>query len=254
MGFTRRLAWLAALFSLTSTALAEERPFLFAEDARTPNAGQVDGYYRVTWGISPGGMVRPIGSANLGLSGAMHEIGGEVGLFSRLSLRAYGLGQMELGTGNTEFTGGAELRARVIGSVDGPFQLTLGAGVLREFTGDANVQGRVVGSGGYRGFRATADVLVEHSFRPMSDGVDMIITAGVSYAILPFLRAGVEYVGQDVEAAVNPDEIEGARHLVGPTLAINLLHERLQFVGGPAFGLTPISPHAVVRLGIIGTL
>ncbi len=238
----------------SAAAHAEERPFLFAQDAATTAPGHVDALYRVTLGVVGGGAIRPIGATGLGSAGSIHEMGAEVGLFPRLSLRVYGLGELGL-RGNDAFaTAGGELRVRVLGGATGPLQLTLVAGGLREFSGDMAVQGRIVGSASFGRVRITADALFEHAFRPRADAVDIVLSAGASYAFTPYIRAGVEYTGQDFEAEFDPAELEGPRHMLGPTLAVRLLTQRLQIVGGPSFGLTPMSPLAVFRLAIVGTL
>jgi hypothetical protein len=243
-----------ALLVATPDARAEDRPFLFAQDGNTPTRLTADVLYRVTWGIGGGGAVRPIGAAGLGLAGSLSEIGGELGLHDRVSARLYALGEYNLADGQAYATFGGELRARLIGRLDGPFQLTLGLGALREFSGAVAFDGRIVATVNLGGLRATADVLFEHSFRPRADPVDVIVTGGVSYAIVPAFRLGVEYVGQDWEAETDPAEMEGPRHMVGPTLALNLSRQHLQFVGGPLFGLTPVSPTVMIRLGVVGTL
>ncbi|MEI8257550.1 MAG: hypothetical protein WCJ30_17895, partial [Deltaproteobacteria bacterium] len=127
----RRSSVVAVVLTVSSaaaTARAEERPFLFAQDAATTAPGHVDAQYRVTIGIMGAGAVRPIGAAGLGTPGSMHEVGAEVGLFSRLSLRLYGLGELGLRPGDAYATAGGELRVRVLGGATGPVQLTLGAG------------------------------------------------------------------------------------------------------------------------------
>ena len=78
----------------------------------------------------------------------------------------------------------------------------------------------------------------------------MVIVTGASYAICPWLRAGVEHVGHDLEALRAPAEIEGARHMAGPVLALVSEWHGLQMVAGPAFGLSATSPGLIVRAGV----
>lgn len=252
--FATACLFFAAEIFVSTHAHAEERPFLFAQDANTTAPGTVDADYRVTIGVTTGGAIRPLGASGVGSTGSIHEVGAEVGLLPRLSVRLYGLGELGLRASDAYATAGAEARVRVLGAANGPLQLTLGAGGLREFSGDMALQGRVVASAMWGPMRFTADVLFEHSFRMHADPIDVIVTAGASYAITSYLRAGVEYMGQDFEAEFDPAELEGPRHLLGPTLAVRLLSQRLQIVGGPSFGLTPLSPPFVVRLGIVGTI
>ena len=239
---------------LPCVAHAEERPFLFAQDATTTAPGTADAQYRFTIGVTTGGAVRPIGAAALGTPGSIHELGAEVGLLPRLSVRLYGLGELGLRSSDAYATAGTEVRVRVLGAANGPLQLTLGAGALREFSGAIAVQGRAVASATWGPLRLTADALFEHSFRMRADPVDIIVTAGASVAVNAYLRLGVEYMGQDFEAEFDPAELEGPRHMLGPTFAVRLASQHLQIVGGPSFGLTPLSPPVVFRLAVVGTL
>jgi hypothetical protein len=74
--------------------------------------------------------------------------------------------------------------------------------------------------------------------------------AGASYRVLGPLRAGVEYVAQDLEGAFGDDAEQGMRHFVSPNLAIELPARRLTISGGPAFGLSPGSPPSMGRVAI----
>ncbi|HEY8075756.1 MAG TPA: hypothetical protein VIF62_16635, partial [Labilithrix sp.] len=62
------------------------------------------------------------------------------------------------------------------------------------------------------------------------------------------LRLGAEWVGQDLEAAVDPEEAEGGmRCFAGPTASLELMGRRLAIGAGPSFGLTPGSPPLLAR-------
>jgi hypothetical protein len=75
-----------------------------------------------------------------------------------------------------------------------------------------------------------------------------LVQLGASYRVAGPFRAGVEYVGQDLEETFSPEAEGGARHLVGPIASLQLLGERLTIVSGPAVGLTSTSPTFVYRL------
>jgi hypothetical protein len=243
-----------ALCGYGASARAQtDRPFLFASDTRTPRMLQGLATYRVTWGAAGNGALRPIGAGALGQAGFLHELGGEMGLNDRLSLRLYGVlsdpSTSGLG-GPMTGTFGGELRGRLWSSVDQRHQLTVSVGALRELSGALAFQARVVGSMRFGALRLVGDVLLERSTRRAADGVDVVVVAGASYALRPWLRAGVEYVGQDLEALWDDEEIEGARHMAGPVLALVSERHGLQFVAGPAFGLSSTSPGLVVRAGL----
>lgn len=251
-----RLAAAAVLVSSLSFARGvwadprDDRPFQFSADGDTTAPRRVTAQYTVTWGASSEGAIRPIGAASVGLAGVLHMASAEFGIVEGLSLRAYGL----LAQGGADVpmaaTAGGELRARVLGRAGGPWQVALHAGVLRELSGAAAVQGRAVVTGNVGRLRLTANLLVERSTRPRADDVDVIVSAGASFAMTSWLRAGVEYIGQDLEAAWDDEELEGARHLLGPTIAVRSERQGLQLVGGPAFGLSASSPSLVLRAGV----
>ncbi len=230
-----------------------DRPFVYASDARTPQQLQTLATYRLTWGGAGNGALRPIGAAGLGAPGFMHEFGAEVGILDRLSARVYGVvsdtSSNGLG-GNVSGTVGGELRGRLWSSADRRHHVTLSVGALRELTGSLALQLRAAGTFRFGGLTLTGDVTLERSTRNAADRVDVIVVAGASYAVRPWLRAGVEYVGQDLEALWDPDEIEGARQMAGPTVAFVSERYGLQIALGPAFGLTPQSPTAVLRAGV----
>ncbi len=254
----RRVALLLGAVGLLVPSVAaavDERPFLFATDVGTPAPGGLVAGYRVTWGAATTGAVRPIGSAGLGHQGFLHEINAEVGLVDRVSAQAFGLVSPP-DTGDTAPIAaafGGAVRVRVLGRRGGPFQLTVAGGAMRDLSGYAAMQGRVVATGDIGRLRLTGDALVEHSLRPGADAVDLIVVAGASYAVVPWLRAGVEYVGQDLEGAFDDGEVEGVRHLVGPTVSFFSAAQRLQFVGGCGFGLSAQSPGVVARGGVVYT-
>jgi hypothetical protein len=75
-----------------------------------------------------------------------------------------------------------------------------------------------------------------------------MVQLGASYRVYGPFRAGVEYVGQDLEETFSPEAEGGARHLVGPIASLQLLESRLSLVSGPAVGLTSTSPTFVYRL------
>jgi hypothetical protein len=65
-----------------------------------------------------------------------------------------------------------------------------------------------------------------------------------------WFRAGVEWVGQDLEETFEGGGDGGARHFVGPTAAVQLLQDRLTIVGGPSIGLSNGSPNVLGRLAV----
>jgi len=90
----------------------------------------------------------------------------------------------------------------------------------------------------------------ERVFASGRDKVDVMVRAGASYRVVGALRAGVEWVGQDLEE-LGADAAEGgARQFVGPTASLQLLGDRLTLVAGPSVGLSDRSPQLLGRFSV----
>jgi hypothetical protein len=178
--------------------------------------------------------------------GAVVEVGAELGLLSWLALTAtaYGAGA----DGAVAVTGGVRVALLPAGAST---HLVLGGGALRELSGTAGAWGSAAFEQDAGRARVGVTVRASHAFAAARDAIDLTASAGASYAVLGPLRAGVEWVGQDLEGAIEPDEAEGGlRHFAGPTASFELLERRLTLVGGPAFGLSRGAPPLVGRLSV----
>src|SRR5438094_1995825 len=77
----------------------------------------------------------------------------------------------------------------------------------------------------------TVNVRAAHFFARGRDPVDVVLTCGVSVRTTSWLRLGGEYVGEELEGAGDPDEVEvggGGRHYVGPSAAFLMMGGRLR--------------------------
>jgi hypothetical protein len=77
----------------------------------------------------------------------------------------------------------------------------------------------------------------EHVFAAGRDTVDVLVMAGASYALAGPLRAGIEYVAQDIEETFADQAERGVSQFLGPQVALELLAKRLSVAAGPAIGL-----------------
>ena len=205
---------------------------------------------------------------NTAQPGALVSLGGEVGLLPRLSVEA--LGQMDLGGQSRSASPGAVagLRLQISPSTWQGVHVVASGGYLRE-TGSAPVVDRATGelapgqpngdngvwmqaavSADFKSLRLGLTAHGEHVFASGRDGVDLMIKAGTSYRLSDWFRAGIEWVGQDLEATVNGDAEGGARHFVGPTAALELLQNRLTVIAGPSVGLSDRSPKVLGRVAV----
>ncbi len=251
---------------------AIDRSWLYLDDARVADPGAVIGMTSVAYanvGSNPDPTSEPYRAfaANTAQPGALATLGAEVGVLPRVSLEA--LGQVQLGGEGPGVNPGAIAGARF--ELSPPSWRTLhllaSAGYLRETwsapSPDANAHGPAATGAGANGAWASFAVawdlervrlglttLGEHVFAPGRDGVDIMLEAGVSYRVVSWFRAGVEWVGQDLEETFDDGAEGGARQFVGPTASLQLLQDRLSIVAGPAIGLSSRAPNVLGRLAV----
>jgi hypothetical protein len=225
------------------------RPWLYMDDPTVPLARHVVAFTRATYTKDPS-PTRPFG-ANLSRPGGLVEAGAEVGLFPKLSLAASGFG------GGDSFGFGAlaglrfePLQGTEVGKTT---HAVLSGGYLHELNGGDGAWLRVSVAQDIQRLRLGATVHGEHVFAAGRDAVDMLVMAGATYRVVGPLRAGVEYVAQDLEAAAmtDADDAEGGvRQFLGPQLGLELLENRFSIGAGPAFGIGANSPRVSGRLAV----
>jgi hypothetical protein len=103
-------------------------------------------------------------------------------------------------------------------------------------------------SGDIGRFRLNGMFHGQHTFADGRDPLDITVDLNASYRIAGHFRAGLEYVGQDLEETFSPGAEGGPRHFMGPVASIQLWNERVTVIGGPAVGLSALSPDFVARV------
>lgn len=222
-------------------ATNEERPFLHVLDPTTPTAGNVSVGY--SFGYSSGVAAdRPM-PADLANAGADHRATASYAVTDRFA--------PFLGGGNSSAIAGARLQ---ITDPTSPFRFTLAGAMFRERAGVFGAWTRAAASYDVGAFRVAGNLHLERAFARGRDSIDILALAGVSYRVAKMFRLGAEYVGQDLEDAIEQEEVEGgARHFIGPTGAVDLHGGRLQLTFGPAFGLNEKSPRFLGRVAVLAT-
>jgi hypothetical protein len=224
------------------------RAWLYVDDAAIPaQFHAVLGTRATLTSARSTSVTRPFAS-NLAAPGALFEIGGEVGVLPTVALAATGVtgADASLGAGMT-----AGVRIAPLAQRKSPFGLVVSGGFLRELGTANGFFGRVAGTFDVARLRLGTTLHAERVLAAGRDAVDVLVMAGASYRVFGPLRAGVEYVAQDLEGFFDPEEAEGGvRHFVGPTASLALAEERLSIVVGPALGLTYATPQLVGRAGI----
>jgi hypothetical protein len=222
--------------------------WLFSDSTRVPSPGSAAVITRLTYSASDS-PTRPFAS-NVGSPGTMAELGGELGLLPGLSLQAVGVQGTSFKTGATASGAIAGMRYSLL-PAGWNTQVVVSGGWLHELNARSNGAWGRVQLGWERGaLRTSVAVHGEHVFNTGRDGVDLMVTAGASLRMLEWLRAGVEYVGQDLEETFGDEAEGGARHMVGPTAALTLLQDKLSVVAGPAVAFAPEGRKLLGRMAL----
>jgi len=228
------------------TTVAVDRSWLYNDAARVAAPGHAIGLARATYGT--GSPTRAF-AGNTGTAAGLLEVGGEVGLADRLSAVAIGA-QGENAGGSAQTGGMLGLRWSVLPGSVGSTQLVLSGGFIRELQGHSGAWGRL--TLGYDAGRArfTTSLHGERIFTAGRDSVDMMVTAGATVSVTEIVRAGLEYVGQDLEGVLADEAEGGARHILGPVVSAALWSQRVSLVGGPALALAAGQTRALGRVAV----
>ena len=132
-------------------------------------------------------------------------------------------------------------------------EIAASGGAMRDASGIGATWARATASRDLGALRVTTTLHATHWLASGRDPVDAMAAVGATYRVHGPLRAGVEYVAQDVEAGLDDDGDGGVRHFIGPIVAIDL-PRRFALVAGPAVSLMPtLAPgqaSIVSRLGV----
>jgi hypothetical protein len=207
---------------LTSPAAAQPwRPYQFSVEANTLSPKRIVLESGVGYNGLPGaGRGLSVDSArSVGL-----WIGSAFGVVDRLELG----GAFQFGddpTGGFGFNQARlEARVRVLGPwAKAPVAISIGAGYAADALVHHALTALVAVSATAGRVHFTFNLRGAHYFAPGRDPLDVFISTGVLVRVVPVLHLGVEYVGEELEALVEPEEFdvgEGGRHFVGPTAAL----------------------------------
>lgn len=229
-----------------STTVAVDRSWLYNDPTRIAAPGRAVGLTRLTYGS--GSPTRAF-AGNLNTAGALLEIGGEVGLADRVSAVAIGA-QGQSATGSAQTGAMLGLRWSLLPRSLTATQLVVSGGFLRELQGNSGAWGRV--SLGHDAGRARLALSVhgERVFAGARDRLDLMVNAGATVRVGETLRAGIEYVGQDLEGVLGDEADGGARHLIGPVVSAALFDQRVSVVAGPAVALGSSQGRVLGRIGV----
>jgi hypothetical protein len=144
-----------------------------------------------------------------------------------------------------------ELRARVLKK--GPFALSLGAGYQADQLLDNALSAVAALSVALGRFDLTLNVRAAHYFHSGRDPVDVFVTLGALVRATHWLYAGVEYVGEELEAAFGDDVDSGGfgRHYLGPTAVLRFWRIRVNATCGAVLQQNHYGPLARGSIGYL---
>lgn len=227
----------------------QQHPFGFLSSATTPSAGVVSlGYaYGAGSGIPAD---RPLPVDVAAGAGGSHTLSLGYGLTGQVSpVVTASFAQSAASPGRLTTTAQAGLTWQVT-RPDAPLHVALtGAAAWEGATGTPGAVA-LLAAGYERGpLFLAVNLRADRMFAAGRDSVDLFTMAGASLRVWRGLRVGAEYVGQDLEDAFEADLEGGARHALGPSLALDLDRGRYQLTVAAGFGLNARSADAVVRAG-----
>jgi hypothetical protein len=265
---------------------AIDRTWLFADDARIPAPLSVIATTSATYtGVSsdpfrPSGYYVPTKysafDSNTAQPGLLMSVGGELGIVSHVSFLA--VAQLEVAgeTSHPNPGGVVGLRFLLTPLSWSNLHIVASGGYLREAwegpsfnddnptcvsgsqascwtpgnpNGDNGMWFQAAISGDVGRFRLVGNFHGEHVFADGRDPLDVMVDLGATYRVAGAFRAGLEWVGQDLEETFSPGAEGGARMFGGPIASYQALHNRLTIVGGPAIGVSQSSSGAPNYLG-----
>jgi hypothetical protein len=229
----RSLPRFLALLLVPAIAAAQDRPFLFSFSSTGWTRAGALAYYE------PGYAQRaPTALAGDGLE---HRVGVEARFASRLSVLSV-LGVAQDG-GAVRMIFRTEGLYDILGGTSRTFRLSAGGGYGRDADRTSLALARIAADGSWgTGWRAAGNLRFEKPFARNRDEVDVLTSLGLSRAVSPVWSAGVEAVGEDLEALWEAQEAEGGgRVMVGPGVYVRFPESRLSagLAGGPVFTIRP---------------
>lgn len=236
---------------LEGRVTAEERPFAFLVDPSTPTQG----VFAVGYDVGMGSGIsadRPI-PVVLQNQGVASNFSAGYGATSWLEPMVNVNVNSNLQNNTTTADTVLGLKFQLT-NPDSRWRAAVLGGALREGqSGSYGTWVRATGSFSTGPLLVEANAYAEHIFAAGRDALDYIGMLGADYRVLPFMRVGAEYVGQDLEEMFDAGAEGGARMGLGPDIALDLDRGRFQFVVAALFGLNSISPAAIVRAGLLGS-
>jgi len=244
VNIVKHCAAFALLLSLCAQkASAEEIRYVYSLSSIAPISGENSFIYQLNVGrrrCVACAETENIPGRPFGPDATEHWVGFQYGMTDRLALvtNAIFSSQPEKNMDYGSFQVEARYRIASPGSL--PVDVALSGGYLREMDGTSVVQGKGAVARNWGPMDLTGNLQFEKAFASGRDPLDLFITAGNSYRVVRGFRAGIEYVGQDLEDIWEEEEAEGGvRHLVGPTLAVQAERGTLQLALSPSFVFYP---------------
>jgi hypothetical protein len=192
---------------------AQDRPFLFTF---TPASAETPGLY-LQYGAAYGKQTfEPLGG-----DAVEQNLGVQANLSADWTL--HGQFGMAMSAASTRSSQHLEVLGHVLYADAHVVDLCAGAGVRHEYSGTNVLLARAAVGRRFSSWMSYGNLLLEKPLTSDRDGIDVMLTLGLSYDLTNTLRLGIEAVGQDLEGFWDNEEAEGgARLFVGPTASLGV--------------------------------
>jgi hypothetical protein len=200
-------------FMTVNQCTAQDRPFLFTF---TPASAETPGLY-LQYGAAYGEQTfEPLGG-----DAVEQNLGVQANLGANLTILAH-FG-MAMNSAVNRSSQHLEVLTRVLNADAHVVDLRAGIGMRHEYSGTNVLLARAAVGRRFSSWMSYGNLLLEKPLASDRDGVDVMLTLGLSYDLTKSLRLGVEAVGQDLEGFWDDEEAEGgARLFVGPTASLGV--------------------------------
>ncbi|MFA6470896.1 MAG: hypothetical protein WCU00_02555 [Candidatus Latescibacterota bacterium] len=200
------------ILALTSPSVqAQDRTFLFTFTSPELSGQPMSFTYGSAYGRET---IEPFGSngveQNIGLQARMGK-----------SVAFIGHAGLAFDKKTTNASQYGELITHLLRAEDHVVDFSAGVGFRHEYTGADVLLSRFIIGRRFSSWQSYGNLILEKPLSKDRDAVDLITTAGFSYAVSPSFRLGFEVVGQDLEGFWEENEAEGGATLfIGPTVGI----------------------------------
>jgi hypothetical protein len=225
---TPRLALVVLGLSISTSAAAQDRPFLFSVSTPTDSSTST---FRLEYDVGAGEQMFQNSTSQPEQRVAAQASWRRVTVIGRF-------GMVAVPDAPSRSMQSGEVLVSLLDQRQARLSIAGGGGIEREPDGVTVLLARLTAAHDARTWRLHGNVLFQKPLDPTRDALDVAFTSGWCHTVARGVALGVEEVAEDLEGFWDPLEAEGgARILVGPSFHLAPHGRAWQFTatGGPSF-------------------